>query len=31
MQNVKWEVKDDKLIIEIDLKTELDPRNPAKR
>ncbi|MGB6011748.1 MAG: hypothetical protein WBI57_10810 [Desulfobacterales bacterium] len=30
MQNVKWEVKDDKLIIEIDLKTEFGPSKSGK-
>ena len=30
MQNVKWEVKDDKLIIEIDLKMELGPSKSGK-
>ena len=30
MQNVKWEVKDDKLIIEIDLTMELGPSKSGK-
>ena len=30
MQNVKWEVKDGKLIIEIDLKTEFGPSKSGK-
>ena len=30
MQNVKWEVKDDKLIIEIDLKMEFGPSKSGK-
>jgi hypothetical protein len=30
VQNVKWEVKDDKLIIEIDLTMELGPSKSGK-
>ena len=30
MRNVKWEVKDDKLIIEIDLTMELGPSKSGK-
>ena len=30
MQNVKWEIKDDKLIIEIDLTMELGPSKSGK-
>ena len=30
MQNVKWEVKDDKLIIEIDLTMEFGPSKSGK-
>ena len=30
MQNVKWEVKDDKLIIEIDLAIEFGPSKSGK-
>lgn len=30
MENVKWEVKDDKLIIEIDLKKEFGPSKSGK-
>jgi hypothetical protein len=30
VQNVKWEVKDDKLIIEIDLTMELGPSKSRK-
>ncbi len=30
MQNVKWEVKDDKLIIEIDLTKEFGPSKSGK-
>ena len=31
MQNVEWEIKGDKLIIEIDLTKDLDPLNLAKQ
>ncbi|MBW2164694.1 MAG: hypothetical protein JRG74_00920 [Deltaproteobacteria bacterium] len=30
MQNVKWEIKDDKLIIEIDLTKEFGPSKSGK-
>ena len=30
MQNVKWEIKDDKLIIEIDLTMEFGPSKSGK-